>query len=121
MQALQEQAKARAATKVKHAENVSGQREIFESLHEMAPNELEASLAAAKIAAENTLLDLTPTSPSSVLYGDVWPRVLAKHVVRRPDVNKIAVRLKKANRLSFANWQDGKRVPQDTYCMSRLD
>jgi three-Cys-motif partner protein len=121
MQALKEQAKTRAATKVKHAENVSGQREIFESLHEMAANELEASLAAAKIAAEKTLLDLTPTSPSSVLYGDTWPRVLAKHVVRRPDVNKIAVRLKKANRLSFANWQNGKRVPQDTCCMSRLD
>jgi three-Cys-motif partner protein len=119
IQALREQARTRAATKVKHAESVSGQREIFESLHDMAPNELETSLADAKVAAEKTMIDLTPVSPASVVYGDIWPRVLAKHVVRRPDVNQIAVRLRKANLLMFPDWESGKRVPQDPYRMNR--
>ena len=85
----------------------------------MAPNELETTLAEAKVAAEKMLIDLTPMSPGSVTYGDIWPRVLAKHVVRRPDVNQIAVKLKKANRLSFLDWETGKRVPQNSYRMNR--
>jgi three-Cys-motif partner protein len=119
LQALHEQAKTRAATKVKHAESVSGQREIFESLHEMAPNELETSLAAEKVAAERMLLDLTPVAPLSVVYDAVWPRVLAKHVVRLPEVNKIAARLRKEESLSFPEWEPGKRVPQSRYRMQR--
>jgi hypothetical protein len=119
LQALHEQAKTRAATKVKHAESVSGQREIFESLHEMAPNELETSLAAEKVAAERILLDLTPVAPLSVVYDAAWPRVLAKHVVRLPEVNKIAARLRKEESLSFPEWEPGKRVPQSRYRMQR--
>lgn len=102
LQALHEQAKARAATKVKHAEIISGQREIFESLHEMAPNDLETMLAAEKAAAESMLLDLTPIAPNSVPYGRLWPRVLAKHIVRRPDVNQVAARLRGDGSLSWS-------------------
>jgi three-Cys-motif partner protein len=78
LKTLQEQAKTRAATKVKHAETTTGQREIFESLHDMAPNDLGTKLAAAKAAAEKTLLELTPAAPAAVKYEHVWPRVLAK-------------------------------------------
>jgi hypothetical protein len=78
LRTLQEQAKTRAATKVKHAETTTGQREIFESLHDMAPNDLGTKLAAAKAAAEKTLLELTPAAPAAVKYEHVWPRVLAK-------------------------------------------
>jgi three-Cys-motif partner protein len=119
VKALQEQAKTRAATKVKHAEITTGQREIFESLHDMAPNNLEEKLAAAKLAAEKTLLELTPTAPRAAKYEDVWPRVLAKHVVRLPDVNQIAARLRKDERIVFPNWEPGKRVPQPGYTMHK--
>ncbi len=117
--ALQEQAKTRAVTKIRHAEVVSGQREIFESLHEMAPNDLEQKLAAAKIAAEQTLLDLTPVAPGAVKYSEVWPRVLAKHVVRVPDINQMASRLRKEGKLLFLDWEAGKRVPQANYRMQK--
>ena len=56
----------------------------------MAPNYLEAKLAAEKMAAERLLLELAPAAPTSVVYEAVWPRVLAKHIVRLPDVNKMA-------------------------------
>jgi three-Cys-motif partner protein len=119
LQALQEQAKTRAATKVKHAETVSGQGEIFESLHEMAPNELEQSLAASKVAAEQMLIELTPLAPAASIYGDVWPRILAKHVVRRPDVNQIGARLRKEGKIVFPDWEPKKRVPQPSYRLQR--
>jgi three-Cys-motif partner protein len=117
LKALQEQAKTRAATKVRHAEATTGQREIFESLHDMAPNDLEAKLTAAKTGAEKTLLELTPLAPETAKYEDVWPRVLAKHVVRLPDVNQIAARLRKEQRIIFPDWEHGKRVPQPSYKM----
>jgi hypothetical protein len=119
LQALREQAKTRAATKVKNAENTSGQREIFESLHDMAPNELEISLAVEKAAAERLLLGLTPIAPASEAYDAIWPRVLARHVVRLPDINQMAARLRKEGGLSFPDWEAGKRVPQPRYRMHR--
>ena len=119
LQALQEQAKTRAATKVKHAETVTGQREIFESLHEMAPNELEQLLADAEVAAEKMLLELTPSAPSFSVYNDIWPRVLARHVVRRTNVNQIGARLRKEGQIVFPDWEPKKRVPQPAYRMQK--
>jgi three-Cys-motif partner protein len=119
LKALQEQAKTRAATKVKHAEATTGQREIFESLHDMAGNDLETKLTAAKAAAEKTLLDFTPLAPETIKYENVWPRVLAKHVVRLPDVNQIAAKLRKEQRIVFPDWESGKRVPQPNYKMHK--
>jgi len=120
LKALQEQAKTRAATKVKHAEDITGQREIFESLHEMAPNEIETMLAAEKGAAEKALLELTPAAPGATKYELVWPRVLAKHIVRLTDVNQIAARLRKEQRIAFPDWEHGRRVPQPNYRMHKF-
>lgn len=85
----------------------------------MAPNELEALLAAAKAAAEKALLELTPAAPEFARYESVWPRVLAKHVVRLPDVNQIAARLRKEQKIVFPDWEPGKRVPQQNYRMQK--
>jgi len=120
LMALREQAKTRAVTKVKHAEALTGQHEIFDSLHEMAPNELETLLASAKEAAEKTLLELTPAAPEATRYENIWPRVLAKHVVRLTDVNQIAARLRKEQKIVFPDWERGKRVPQSNYKMHKL-
>jgi three-Cys-motif partner protein len=58
VQALTAQSKTRAATKVRHAETSSGQREIFESLHDMGPDELTSFLQSEREAAEKTLFQL---------------------------------------------------------------
>lgn len=117
--ALEEEARTRAATKVKHAETVSGQREIFESLHEMAPNELERKLGLARSAAELAFLDLVPAAPGSIKFEDVWPHILSRHVVRLKDMNEIAARLRKEGRLVFLDWGPRKRVPDGHYRMQR--
>jgi hypothetical protein len=119
VKALIEQSKARAATKVKHAASSSGQGEFFESLHDMGPDETVGFLEEEKRQAQKTLLGLTPKQPSSVLYGTLWPHVLARHVVRRPDVNAIAAHLRDDGELLFPNWEKGKRVPQTQYRTQR--
>jgi len=116
---LTEQSKTRAAIKVRQAEKSSGQREIFESLHDMGPNELTSFLQAERGEAEKALLQLTPKNPGSILYEKLWPQVLARHVVRLPDVNKMAAALRGEGRLFFPDWEKGKRVPQAQYRTQR--
>lgn len=109
----------RATTKMRHAEAVSGQHEIFQSLHDMAPDELAAFLKGEQKAAEETLLSLTPQQPGFAIYGELWPQVLARHVVRKPDVNQFAARLRDEQRLIFPDWEPRKRVPYVQYRMQR--
>jgi hypothetical protein len=85
IKALIEQSETRAATKVKHAATSSGQGEFFGSLHDMAPDELEAFLEDEKRNAEATLLAMTPKQPGSIPYERLWPLVLSRNVVRLPD------------------------------------
>jgi three-Cys-motif partner protein len=117
--ALTEQAKTRASAKVRHANTSSGQGEFFESLHDMGPNELQEFLQAELSLAERVLLDLTPQQPAAILYEKLWPQVLARHVVRKPDVNKIAAYLRKQGVLLFPDWEKGKHVPQPRYRTQR--
>jgi three-Cys-motif partner protein len=119
VKALAEQSKTRAATKVRHAAASSGQGEFFDSLHDMGPDELTAFLEDQKRKAEKTLLALTPKQPASIPYETLWPQVLSRHVVRRPDVNAIAVRLRERGELLFPDWAKGKRVPQAHYRIQR--
>ena len=115
MKALQEQSATRAAVKLQHAAKTSGQAEMFESLHDMGPDELNAFLASERQQAERSLLELTPQKPAAIRYETLWPEVLARHVIRRPQVNELAVKLRKAQALEFPDWEKGKRVPQPSY------
>lgn len=117
--ALREESKTRASTKVRHVATTTGQGEFFESLHDMAPDELESFLQVQRIEAEETLLELAPNSPHFLTYEKLRAQVLARHVVRRPDMNKIAARLRHENRLLFPDWERGKQVPQPGYRTQR--
>jgi three-Cys-motif partner protein len=119
VKALIEQSRTRAATKVRHAETSSGQREIFQSLHDMGPDELTVFLEAERREAQKTLLQFTPKAPGSILYEKLWPQVLARHIVRLPDVNKMAAALRGEGKLHVGDWEKGKRVPQPHYKMQR--
>jgi three-Cys-motif partner protein len=118
-EALKEQSRTRAATKVKHAEAKSGQAEIFESLHEMGPDDLTKFLDSERSAAQQTLLNLTPEVPGAIRYDKLWPRVLVRHVVRLTDVNQIAAQLRREEELLIPDWEKGKRVPHPHYRIQR--
>ncbi len=119
VQALEEQSKTRAAAKIRHIQAASGQTEIFQSLHDMAPDDLTAFREAERRAAAQTLLRLTPKEPDGILYRNLWPLVLAHHVVRKVDVNKIAAQLRREGKLLIPNWEKNKQVPQFSYRIQR--
>lgn len=117
--ALQEESRTRAATKVRQTATSTGQGEFFESLHDMAPDKLESFLQEQRSAAEKSLLDLTPRSPQILTYEKLRAQILARHVIRVSDVNKIAARLYGEKQLLFPDWERGKRVPQPSYRTQR--
>jgi three-Cys-motif partner protein len=118
-EALKEQSKTRAATKVKHKESATGQAEIFQSLHDMGPDDLTTFQVSERNAAAQTLLKLAPEPPDSIRYDKLWPQVLARHVVRRTDVNQMAARLRRDEKLLIPDWEKGKQVPQPHYRIQR--
>jgi three-Cys-motif partner protein len=120
VKALEAQSKTRAVTKVHATEKKTGQSELFHSLHEMSPeDDVTPFLDAERQRAQETMIALTPSRASPILYKDLWPLVLSRHVVRKPEVNKIAADLKKAGTLVFPDWEAGKRVPHPGYAVYR--
>jgi three-Cys-motif partner protein len=119
VQALEEQSKTRAAMKIRHAEAASGQAEIFQSLHDMAPDDLGAFREAERRAAAQTLLKLTPEEPDGILYRNLWPLILARHVVRKVEVNKIAAQLRRERKLLIPDWEQNRQIPQSSYRLQR--
>jgi len=116
---LGEQEIIRGEAKVRAVSDRRRQFEMFSSFAEMAPDETAATLEAEKVAAETLLMELLPAAPVHMRYGDLWPQVLARHVVRKKDVGDIVARLKASGAVHFLDWAPKKRRPDDNYRVSR--
>jgi three-Cys-motif partner protein len=117
--ALEEQSRTRAAVKIGHAETTTGQGEIFQSLHEMGPDDLLRYLQSEREAATRRILELTPAQPNAIQYDQLWPQILARSVITKVDVNKIVARLRTENKLLIPDWEKRRRVPQGGYRLQR--
>jgi three-Cys-motif partner protein len=115
LKTLREEAAVRGVAKRNDVRSKTGQEELFSSEVQMAPSEIEAYLEAERTAAQATVLQLTPASPASVSYGDIWPRVLARHAVTKAELNKMMGKLRKDGSLIFHEWAPRKQVPDDHY------
>jgi three-Cys-motif partner protein len=117
--ALEEQSRTRAAVKIGHAETTSGQGEIFQSLHEMGPDDLLRYLQSEREAATRRILELTPAQPGTIQYDQLWPQILGRSVVTKVDVNEVVARLRKEEAIHIPDWEKRRRVPQDGYRLQR--
>ena len=117
--ALQEQSAMRGAAKASAQTAATGQAEAF-LFTEMAPDITGAFLARQAETARQLLLDLTPPTPQTITYGQVWPQVLSRHAIRKADLNSMAAAMRKDGKLLFPEWPAGKRVPGDDFRMSRF-
>jgi three-Cys-motif partner protein len=117
--ALKAQSRTRASVKIGHSETITGQGEIFQSLHEMAPDDLLRYLQSERESATRKILELTPPQPNTVIYDQLWPQILGRSVVTKVDVNKIVARLRTENKLLIPDWEKRRRVPQDGYRLQR--
>lgn len=115
VKALQEQAAARGTARIRHTEVTTGQNELFESLHEMGPDKLDAALKREKSAARDAVVAIVPEAPGAVKYEDLWPQVLSRHIIRHTDLNTLIADMRKSGDLLLPDWESGKRVPQDSY------
>jgi hypothetical protein len=97
---------------MRHAKAYGDQSELFGQV-EMGKTETEMYLEAEGRDANALLLRLAPAYPDGATYGDIWPRVLARHAVTKPNLNKIAAEHRKQGRLYFPDWLPGMRVPSD--------
>jgi three-Cys-motif partner protein len=119
--ALKAQSTTRAAGKVKYKASSSGQSELFESLHEMGPDEIEGRIENEKRKAEAAIRHLVPKSPASIVYRKLWSTILLHHMVRKTDVNTICADMRKKEELLFPDWEARRRVPQDNYRVQRAE
>jgi hypothetical protein len=111
MAVLKAQAELRAQGKVKASAAKSGQSELFESMLDMAPDKEAAIRARERARALEMVRAVTPQSPRSITYRELWANVLSECEVKKTDLNVICADLKKAGELLFPDWEQGKRVP----------
>jgi hypothetical protein len=119
MKALQTQAEVRAEGKVKATAAKSLQNELFESMLEMGPDKTAVWLAAELTKATDMVRTMTPRSPDHIVYRKLWATVLSRCAVKKASLNKICAEMKSTGELSFPEWEQGKRVPQDHYRVQR--
>jgi hypothetical protein len=119
MAALKAQADTRAEGKLRDKVARSGQSEMFESLLDLAPDDTRAMLEREKHHATDFIRKLVPKAPAGIPYRSLWATVLAKHAVRRTDVNAICAAMKKGGELLFPDWEPRRQVPQDHYRVQR--
>jgi len=115
LKALLKQEEVRAN---KRQDKKSGaQREAFLP-SEMNASETESYLEFERISAERYFIELANNHTTAATYGELWPKVLAKHVIAKTDLNRIAASLRADGRLTFPDWSQGKRVPEDGWRVS---
>lgn len=79
----------------------------------MKPSEVAGYLAEARASAEQMLLDMIRDPDRQSIYGLLWPRILARHAVTKPELNLIVAKLRRAGILVVADWQPRQRIPTE--------
>jgi three-Cys-motif partner protein len=115
---LEQQAIMRSAAKAEARSAATGQTEAF-PFSEMAPDATKAFLAREAASARQMLLELVPTAPATITYGEVWPQVLTRHAIRKAELGRMAAAMRRSGELTISEWRPRKQVPDDAYRISR--
>lgn len=113
------QNEVRAEAKLSASVTATGQIEAFD-FREMAPDQSATLLSEQLSLARSTMLAAVPIAPKWIDYGRLWPAVLGKHVVTKPQVNRLIVSAEREGLVRIEGWSGGKKVPDDHYRISRV-
>lgn len=116
--AMRIQGEVRSGLQAAKRDERTGMTDMFAT----APTEDEFAkrwLAQQEIGARAALIRNAPVAPTTTTYGELWPRVLAEHGVRKTRLGRIAAEMKKTGEIGFADWGQRKQVPEDSYRVSR--
>lgn len=119
IKALRQQDMIRGRTKLTMSAATTGQKEMFGSLSDMAPDPTTAFFDAELEQAEQLMKTVTPRAPDSEPWGYIWPQVMQRHVVSQAQLNQLAGELHRQGMLHCADWGHRKRVPDDGYRLQR--
>lgn len=96
----------------------AGQGSLFDSSWETAPVSHRQFLDDQRDAAKGLLLNIA-SAEAGIRWGEVWPRLLADHAIRKKDAGSIAAALRKSGEISFQGWEPNKRIPANSYELRR--
>jgi three-Cys-motif partner protein len=120
IKALHRQDMARGIAKLNAAVASSRQDELFGSLSEMAADPTDAFINGEAARALTMLQDLAPPAPATAVWGEIWPKILERCVVRKSQLNALAGNLRKSGQLKFVDWAPRRRSPEDNYRFHRV-
>ena len=117
---LDAQDTVRSGAKIAAVQAQTGQSDMFATVQGLGPDLTAEYLKGERNKAEDLLIALVRSEPL-VTWAKLWPQILARHAIRRPELNAIAARLRQDGQLVFPDWEPGKRVPQPHYRLSAPD
>ena len=112
---LAEQSLMRGSAKVAAKQAATGQGDMFGTESGLAPDLTAKFLDRERESARTLLLELAENGGTR--WARAWPEVLARHAIRRTELNAIAAQFRREGKLVFDGWTDKKRVPDDSYLM----
>lgn len=115
IKALHKQDQVRGVAKLASLSATSQQTELFGSMSEMARDPTATFLDGERRAAGDLLLVLAPQAPGVARWATIWPQILERRIITRPEVNALAADLRKSGAIAFPDWEARKRVPDDNY------
>lgn len=116
--ALKTQDEVRAGVRSAKREQATGTLDMFAPAADR--NDFAARwIAEQEAGARRAMLDAVPRTPGSITYGELWPRILADHGVRKVRLGRIAAEMKATGELTFLDWGSRRQVPEDAYRLTR--
>lgn len=118
VRAYRTQDEARAGAKLAKSETKTKQPSFFTGA-EMTKPDSETLLATEAELAADMLLALAPVAPRTARWEDIATATMAAHVIRKPELGRLAGALRKAGKLHFPAWGARKQVPDADYRVCR--
>ncbi|WP_066591800.1 three-Cys-motif partner protein TcmP [Sphingomonas pruni] len=116
--ALKTQDRVRADLRSAKRAEATGTMDLFAPVAEK--NDFAARWTTEQeAAARRAIVDAVPLSPNSIAYGELWPRILAEHGVRKVRLGRMVAEMKATGELTFLDWGQRKQVPDDGYRLTR--
>ena len=109
---LREQSAVRDATRSADMLRAKGQHELF-GLSEMKSNTVEIDLQEQARLAKEEFLTIVRQSGNKLSYADIWPKILSRFVISKPEMNAIAADARKQGLITIPNWGVRQRTPHE--------
>jgi hypothetical protein len=79
----------------------------------MKSNTVEIDLQEQARLAKEEFLTIVRQSGNKLSYADIWPKILSRFVISKPEMNAIAADARKQGLITIPNWGVRQRTPHE--------